>query len=1066
VDTFLLQILGKGFFDDVENGEGDWTHGGNGDLWHITEHQSYSPTHSWYSGNEGSWQYANNMNAWLMTPEIALYPESKLVFWTYYDLETNYDYGYVEISTDGGNTWQQLGEELNGASGGWVRLEYDLRSYSGAVLIRFRQTSDGVVTREGWYVDNISVEPWPYPDVEVSPLSFDVTLPPDTVDTLWMTISNVGQAPLHFTVRDTEWQVGEILLRKAVGGRTAIKWARPHYEPAKGEPDPGRGVSPVKGQGGPDGYGYIWIDSDEAGGPVYDWVEISGVGTPLNLGDDDYVEVSLPFPFNFYGEAKNSVKISSNGYLAFGINGVDYLNDPIPDPEVPNDLIAPFWDDLNPTQGGQVYYCYDEDNSRFIVEWKEVPHWYNEGSYTFEAILYPDGHIIYQYNTMDGDLTSATVGIENGDGSDGLEVVYNAAYIHDGLAVWLGVNLGWLTEDPASGVVEVGESMDIGLIFNTAELDTGEYGAIVEVICNDPQDSVVNVSISLHVSYFYPQIDLSPQSIDTSAYVGDVVIDTITVQNTGDATLDFTVETEFTFVSSNSGGVHANSVSKLVPRQDWLEVTPTSGSVPPSGQTYLQVALDATSLSEGTYTATIHINSNDPENPTVDVPVTFHVYQMYPHIIVIPTEIDTFGSEGQVVYDTIAIGNTGVADLVFAIETEFSRVLGAYIDAMRVEDRQDWLEISPDSGTVPPGGTTFVQVKLDATNLTPGNYSAYIYISSNDTANPYVVVPVAFHVYPSSVLFVRGDANADGNVDISDAVYFLRHISPAPDFSCMDAADFNDDGVLNVSDPIYLVDHLTPSPSLPAPNLECGPDPTEDSLDCISFLPCGGKVILLKKAKSVKDTLYISPSSSVILRHSDFMVAFQFDFWGKFEHFRAEGSAIRNFAAFKIGTNSEKATVLALKSFDPNSSDFALFAGASVLFDLVYEGELDSVSAFYVNNEGEKIYPIIVYGGRSTVEGDIDDNLTFRIFPGNPNPFRKFVDVSFSIPFRMEYGIDIYDVSGRLVKSERFGKGKPDVKTYRWYGVDNYGRRVKSGVYFIKLKAGKFEAISRVILAE
>jgi len=142
IDTFLLKIRGKGFFDDVESGEGDWTHGGSGDLWHITDHRSNSPTHSWYSGNEGSWQYNNDMDAWLMTPEIALYPESKLVFWTYYDLETGYDYGYVEISTDGGNTWQQLGEELNGASGGWVRLEYDLRSYSGAVLIRFRQTSD------------------------------------------------------------------------------------------------------------------------------------------------------------------------------------------------------------------------------------------------------------------------------------------------------------------------------------------------------------------------------------------------------------------------------------------------------------------------------------------------------------------------------------------------------------------------------------------------------------------------------------------------------------------------------------------------------------------------------------------------------------------------------------------------------------------------------------------------------------------------------------------------------------------------------------------------------------
>jgi len=61
------------------------------------------------------------------------------------------------------------------------------------------------------------------------------------------------------------------------------------------------------------------------------------------------------------------------------------------------------------------------------------------------------------------------------------------------------VNLGWLIEDPASGVVDVGESMDVGLVFNTAEMDTGEYGAIVMVMSNDPDESVVNVEVSLTV---------------------------------------------------------------------------------------------------------------------------------------------------------------------------------------------------------------------------------------------------------------------------------------------------------------------------------------------------------------------------------------------------------------------------------------------------------------------------------------------------------------------------------------------------------------------------------------
>ena len=70
--------------------------------------------------------------------------------------------------------------------------------------------------------------------------------------------------------------------------------------------------------GGPDLFGYSWIDSDEFGGPSFDWMEISGVGIPVPfaspISDDQTVgPIAIGFDFPFYGNAFNQIYISTNG---------------------------------------------------------------------------------------------------------------------------------------------------------------------------------------------------------------------------------------------------------------------------------------------------------------------------------------------------------------------------------------------------------------------------------------------------------------------------------------------------------------------------------------------------------------------------------------------------------------------------------------------------------------------------------------------------------------------------------------------------------------------------------
>ena len=99
-----------------------------------------------------------------------------LDFWTWYDLEEDWDYAYVELSTDGGQTWEMLttpsgtptnpngnsfGWGYTGASGGgpeWIEEQVDLTPYVGQeVLIRFEYITDDAINRPGFVLDDVSI---------------------------------------------------------------------------------------------------------------------------------------------------------------------------------------------------------------------------------------------------------------------------------------------------------------------------------------------------------------------------------------------------------------------------------------------------------------------------------------------------------------------------------------------------------------------------------------------------------------------------------------------------------------------------------------------------------------------------------------------------------------------------------------------------------------------------------------------------------------------------------------------------------------------------------------------
>ena len=138
------------------------------------------------NAHSGKWMWYSNRadladTTLTRSVDLSNVTRATLSFWTWYDIETNFDYGYVEASTDGGLTWDILKgkysstENPNGASYGpaytgrsgvtdnqspaqWIHDQMDLTPYAGKkILLRFEYITDDAYNAPSWAIEDISI---------------------------------------------------------------------------------------------------------------------------------------------------------------------------------------------------------------------------------------------------------------------------------------------------------------------------------------------------------------------------------------------------------------------------------------------------------------------------------------------------------------------------------------------------------------------------------------------------------------------------------------------------------------------------------------------------------------------------------------------------------------------------------------------------------------------------------------------------------------------------------------------------------------------------------------------
>ncbi len=188
--NFTFDLPVGGFYENMEDNAPDWSHyvvlNTFSDQWHISTARNHSPGggQSWKCGDQSTGDYANLLDAGLITPAVAISGDVELRCWMWIDSEVSsaypdraYDGGIVEMSIDDG-PFEQITPQggythtiRTGSTPGpfpedtpvfagsfnWQEVRFPLGEIEGNAVFRFRFGSDGASAGEGWYIDDVEI---------------------------------------------------------------------------------------------------------------------------------------------------------------------------------------------------------------------------------------------------------------------------------------------------------------------------------------------------------------------------------------------------------------------------------------------------------------------------------------------------------------------------------------------------------------------------------------------------------------------------------------------------------------------------------------------------------------------------------------------------------------------------------------------------------------------------------------------------------------------------------------------------------------------------------------------
>ncbi|MBU1064461.1 T9SS type A sorting domain-containing protein [bacterium] len=217
------------------------------------------------------------------------------------------------------------------------------------------------------------------------------------------------------------------------------------------------------------------------------------------------------------------------------------------------------------------------------------------------------------------------------------------------------------------------------------EITPGYY---VTATATDPDYNTSEFSNPVRATsdIYFPDINVSPTTLTFSVNPTQMLDENITIENTGNLSLDWTAATS----------------------AYWIRLDKESGTLNASSSTLLNVTVNPEGMQAGTHSEIITITSTDPDEATIEISVSMTV-NGYAEAVITPDSMEVFAEPGSSGTDTLFVSNTGTTLLEYYLHTS-----------------SDYVNVEPTWGRVLAGGTDTVIVTVNADTLDYGTYFEWV----------------------------------------------------------------------------------------------------------------------------------------------------------------------------------------------------------------------------------------------------------------------------------------------------------------------------------------------------